>query len=155
MAATQDIVSTWFAMMAEAMRGATGAQEAMFAFAQARTPEDVAGWVARYIPGATTDPAGVADMPESWWRLTGFVPRIRYLEQLERNEMLRQRLEAAEATIARLQAQSGMADRAAAQVQDATAAWQGMFAEMLTAQNAWLRAWNADQEPRAAGDPPA
>ncbi len=148
MTATQDVVSTWFAMMAEAMRGATGAQEAMVAFAQARTPEDVAEWVARYVPGATADPARVADMPETWWRLTGFVPRIRYLEQLERNEMLRQRLDEAETTIARLRAQLGATGQAAAQVQDAASAWQGMFAEMLKAQNEWLHAWNASQ----AGD---
>lgn len=154
MAATQDVVSAWFQMMAEAMRGATGAQAAMLAFAQARTPEQVAEWVARYVPGVTPGQAEAADMPETWWRLTGFVPRIRYLEQLERNELLRQRLEAAEATIARLQAQMGAAGRTAAQIDDVTATWQGMFAEMLKAQNEWLQAWNATEEKGTAEDTP-
>ncbi len=144
MAATQDAISAWFQMMAEAMRGATESQAAMLAFAQARTPEDVAQWMARYMPAAAGQPAA-AYTPETWWRLTGFVPRIRYLEQLERNEVLRQRLDEAEATVARLRAQLGMAGPTAAQVQDATSAWQGIFAEMLKAQNDWLHAWTSAQ----------
>ena len=148
MAATQDLVSAWFQMMAEATRGATEAQAAMLAFAQARTPEDVAQWMARYLPDAVAGQPAGAYSPETWWRLTGFVPRIRYLEQLERNELLRQRLDEAEATIARLRAQLGATGQAAAQVQDVTAAWQGIFAEMLKAQTDWLHAWTAAQ----AGD---
>ena len=90
MSTPQDAVSAWFQMMAEAMRGATEAQAAMLAFAQARTPEDVAQWMARYLPDAVAGQPAGAYSPETWWRLTGFVPRIRYLEQLERNELLRQ-----------------------------------------------------------------
>ncbi len=145
MAATQDAVSAWFQMMAEATRGATEAQAAMLAFAQASTPEDVAQWMTRYLPDAVAGQPAAAYSPETWWRLTGFVPRIRYLEQLERNEVLRQRLDEAEATVARLRSQLGMAGQTAAQVQDATSAWQGMFAEMLKAQNDWLHAWTTAQ----------
>lgn len=145
MAATHDATSAWLQMMAEAMRGATESQAAMLAFAQARTPEDVAQWMARYLSDAAAGQPAAAASPETWWRLTGFVPRIRYLEQLERNEVLRQRLDEAEATVARLRAQLGMAGQTAAQVQDATSAWQGIFAEMLKAQNDWLHAWNTVQ----------
>ncbi|MBW7884934.1 MAG: hypothetical protein H3C34_20310 [Caldilineaceae bacterium] len=151
---SNESVSAWFELMAQAIRGAGEAQEAMLAFSRVKSADDLAHWAARYLPAMANELARAQpdEWPETWWRLTGFVPRIRYLEQLERNEMLRRRLEEAEATIGRLRTQLGPAG--ATQMSEVTAAWQQTFTDMLKAQNEWLRAWKEGPS-GAAGEKPA
>jgi hypothetical protein len=79
---------------------------------------------------------------EEWWKLMGVVPRSRYVELLERCELLRSRLQEAESTISRLRAVIGVRgqEQEARRTLDLGAK---ALAETLKAQTEWMRLWTA------------
>ena len=77
---------------------------------------------------------------DDWWTVMGVVPRFRYLELLERKEVLRMRLDEAEATIQQLRA-TGQAHEMANAWETAITLWQTAIQTTLKAQNEWIRTW--------------
>jgi len=80
---------------------------------------------------------------EGWWTLIGVVPRSLYLEALERKEVLRTRLEEAEATIQQLRGARGQGtqDNEMHTWEAAVNLWQRAIQTTLKAQNEWMRTW--------------
>jgi hypothetical protein len=80
---------------------------------------------------------------ENWWNLTGVVPRSLYLEALEKKEVLRTRLEEAEATIQQLRGARGQGTQGN-EIQTWEAAvnlWQIAIQTTVKAQSEWMRTW--------------
>jgi hypothetical protein len=71
----------------------------------------------------------------------GVVPRSRYLELLERYEILRTKLEKADETIHKLRAMLGKDHEQDAQ--KILNMWDTMLQESLKAQAEWMRTWMA------------
>jgi len=141
------VMESWFALMAEAMRGATTAQEAFKMFPQSpNQTEDMQRWLNRFMtPGVTmTTPSDFNQWYEDWCRMMGVVPRARYVDLLERYEILRTRLEEAEDKIRYLQSTLGMKgqEEEAKKLLDL---WGSTIEKTLQAQNDWMRAWTALQ----------
>jgi hypothetical protein len=137
-------METWLALMAEAMRGTAEAQEAFRSLtAASSSPEELKQWLARFMPFAspTATPERFEDWLEEWWRAMGVVPRSRYLELLERYEILKTRLEKAEETIHKLRAMLGKDHEQDAQ--KILNMWDTMVQESLKAQAEWMRTWMA------------
>jgi hypothetical protein len=142
---TPKLMEAWFRLIAEAMRGTAEAQAAVRSLTESATdPEEMARWMVRFLPPGT-DTSGYAafgEWLEEWWRMMGFVPRSRYLELLERYEILRARLEEAERTIQHLRAMLGVRgqEEEARKVLDL---WETALQETLKTQAEWMRTWMA------------
>ena len=81
---------------------------------------------------------------EHWWNFTGMVPRSLYLDALDRKEVLRTRLEAAEATIQQLRGAKGQETQGNDAVQaweTAINLWQIAIQTTVKTQNQWVRTW--------------
>ena len=94
-------------MMADTVRGSAEARDALAALlTRAGDVDALRTWVQRFVPmgGNLLRPELLAQQIEEVARMTGFVPRSKYLELLERHEILREKLADAEKTIQRLQA---------------------------------------------------
>ena len=77
---------------------------------------------------------------QEWWKMMGVVPRSQYLELLERYDVLRTRLEEAEATIQRLRATLGVKGQEK-QANEILDHWETATHAALKAQSEWLRTW--------------
>ena len=75
---------------------------------------------------------------ETGYKTSGFVPRSRYLNALEENDRLRRRVAELEA---KLKWKSSDSRSGAGAAETPTAALEGAFDEMLTAQRRWLQMW--------------
>jgi hypothetical protein len=138
-------LEAWHRLMAEAVRGTGEGREALKSLAESpTTPDDLARWWARFMPAgvARSRPEAFEAWLEEWWKLMGVVPRSRYLELLERCELLRSRLQEAESTISRLRAVVGVRgqEQEARRTLDLGAK---ALAETLKAQTEWMRLWTA------------
>jgi hypothetical protein len=81
---------------------------------------------------------------ENWCTLTGMVPRSLYLEVLERKEVLRTRLEEAEATIQQLRGTKrfeAQGNEIVSAWETAINLWQMAVQSTVKAQNEWMRSW--------------
>ena len=88
----------WFQLMAQAMQGT---QEAQKLFATLLQSPNVAAnfqkWLALFAPGmempaAVSQPQAMTEWLETWQKAMGVVPRIRYLELLEKTDALERRV---------------------------------------------------------------
>lgn len=84
--------------------------------------------------------------------MMGVVPRYRYLELLERHELLRQRLEEAEKTIQKLRKTSSGNKMPEQEVQQILNLWEGMLQETLSMQADWMRTWTKTEATEAKGE---
>ena len=78
--------------------------------------------------------------------MMGVVPRYRYLELLERYELLRQRLEEAEKKIKMMRTSilgSKVPEQEAQKVLDV---WEGMLKDTMKLQADWMQAWTASSD---------
>lgn len=147
-------MEAWFTLMAEAMKGTAEAQEAFKSLAEAATnAEALQQWQTHFMPlaGAGPTPEGFEEWLEEWWKMMGVVPRARYLELLERHELLRQRLEKAEETIRSLRAALGSkgSEQDAQKIVDM---WETVLKESLKTQAEWMRTWAATTDQKKEDD---
>lgn len=96
------MMEAWLKLMADAMRGSSEAQDALKMLTGTSTTQDhLMRWMGQFMPTAMAGMGGpqtemFGQWLEQWWKAMGVVPRYRYLEQLERNEDLRRKLEECE-----------------------------------------------------------
>jgi hypothetical protein len=160
------LLEAWHRMMAEAMRGAGDAQNVVKAFAEAKNPAE---WFARWmqqqdLPGAPQQLTGGGEglkpeemsdeWLEQWYRAMGVVPRGRYLELLERYDMLRRELEKARERIERLEKKHGTtaSERTADEMMDV---WKSSLDDTLRAQRDWMQSFLKQQQYLDDGDGPS
>lgn len=143
-------MEAWLTLMAEAMKGTNEAKEAFKLFPQTNAQPDVMqAWMSRFMnPSMATSPNEFSHWYEDWCRMMGVVPRSRYLELLERYDILRSRLEEAEEKIKHLQSMLGMQgqEEEAKKVLDL---WGTTLEKTLQAQTDWMKAWTATQPPQS------
>ena len=99
-------ISSLLGMITDAVRGSKEAKAAFEAMlTRPGNAQELLTWVRRFVPmgGNPMRPELLGQQIEEAARMMGFVPRSRYLELLERHEIVRQKLEDAEKTIQRLQ----------------------------------------------------
>ena len=102
-------------------------------------------WIECALPRtAISRPDAVRGWMEHWWSLTGVVPRALYLEVLERRDVLRTRLEEAEATIQQLQ-EAKERDPQRNEIvntwETAIQLWQTAIHTTVRAQHEWMQSW--------------
>ncbi len=154
---TTNVVEVWLRLMSDAMRGAADAQEAVRMLGEMPTsPEQMTRWMSRFMPQtkSSAKPEAMEDWLEDTWRMMGVVPRYRYLELLERHEMLRSRLEKAEKEIEKLRKNIRSGNVSDQDAQEVLDLWENMLQETLKTQANWLRTWTADnkEEPAEASE---
>ncbi len=136
-------IEGWLRLVTETMQGGGRAQETFRSLAEAwKSQEELNKWMQRFLPvrSETSRPEEVREWIEDWWKVMGVVPRSRYLELLDRSEVLRARLEEAEATIQRLRATVGVKGQEM-QANEILNVWESTIQTTLKAQNEWLRTW--------------
>jgi hypothetical protein len=146
-------MEAWFTLLAEGMKGTAEAQEAFKSLGEAGSNVDLLRqWQARFMPlaGAAPTAEGFEEGLEEWWKMMGVVPRARYLELLERHELLRQRLEKAEETIQGLRATLG-GTGSEQEAQKIVDLWDTMLKESLKTQADWMRTWTAAPDEKTEG----
>lgn len=139
---TPKMMEAWFSLMTEAMHGSADAQKMVRAMSSASaTSDDTMRMMMRFMPQGvgTFAPEAFNEWLEEWWRMMGVVPRHRYLELLERYELLRSRLEESEKTSRRLQSMIG--EKRQEEAQKVLDFWGSTLEETLKAQSDWMRAW--------------
>lgn len=103
-------------------------------------------WMECLLPRAEIQrPDAVPGWIEGWSNLTGVVPRSLYLEVLERTEVLRTRLEEAEATIQQLREvnrQDVEKQQLVTTWETAINLWQIAMQTTVKTQNEWMRTWS-------------
>jgi hypothetical protein len=142
------VLEAWYTLMAEAARGTTEAQEAFQSLSEmSATPEALNQWVTQFMPGAASSinfqPEKFEDQLENWWRMMGVVPRPRYLELLERCDILERKLNRAESTIESLRKKLGAQEQQGEDAKKAMDLWGSLMEETLKAQTEWINAWAA------------
>jgi hypothetical protein len=158
MAENQNVIELWLRLMSDAMRGAADAQQAMRSLGEMpMTPDQLTRWMAQFMPVAaaqTSKPEMLGDWLEETWRMMGVVPRYRYLELLERCELLRSRLEKAEKTIQKMRKATSGSKMPEQEAQRILNMWEGMLQDTLSMQAEWMRAWAAAGSNREKGEEP-
>ena len=156
MTKTQNAMELWLRLMSEAMRGTADAQEAMRSLGEMpMTPDQLTRWMARFMPvavGQTSKPEVLGDWLEDTWRMMGVVPRYRYLELLERCELLRRRLEEAEKTIKKMRKATSGGKMPEQEAQQILNMWEGMLQDTLSMQAEWMRAWTTTNSTKEKGE---
>ena len=136
-------IEAWLRLVTETIQGGDRAQNTFRWLAEAwKSQEELNKWMQRFLPvkSETSRPEEVREWIEDWWKVMGVVPRARYLELLERSEVLRARLEEAEATIQQLRATVGVKGQET-QANEILDVWETTIHTTLKAQNEWLRTW--------------
>jgi hypothetical protein len=156
---TPNFIEAWLTLLAEALKGTGEAQEAFRTLnTMSGDPEALRRWLAKFLPaGGATQPKLQPEAFESWleesWRMMGLVPRARYLELLEKNDLLQRRLEKAEETIKSLQAMLDSQDPTPAEAQKVMKLWGSMLEDTLKLQAEWLQSWGGSQSEAAESGP--
>jgi hypothetical protein len=135
-------IEAWLHLVTETIQGGDRAQETFRRLAEAwKSQEELNTWMQRFLPvRSETSRQEVREWIEDWWKVMGVVPRSRYLELLERSEMLRAKLEEAEATIQQLRATVGVRGQEK-QANEILNVWETAIQTTLKAQNEWLQTW--------------
>lgn len=139
-----NFTEVWLRLMGDAMRGTADAQRALRSLGETPTsPDQMTRWLTQFMPGmsAGTAPAAMEDWLEDSWRMMGVVPRYRYLELLERHEILRTRLEKAEKEIRNLRKTTFASDVPKQEAQKVLDFWENMLQETIQMQSGWIRSW--------------
>ena len=144
---TKNIMELWLRLLNDAVRGTADAQEAVRLLGEVpTTPDNLARWMSRFMPLATAGSSkseAIEDWLEDTWRMMGVVPRYRYLELLERHELLRRRLEQAEKRIETLRKTMRPGKVPEQEAQQVLDLWEDMLQETLKIQANWMRTWTA------------
>ena len=136
-------IEAWLRLVTETILGGDRAQETFRGLAEAwKSQKELNKWMQRFLPvrSEISRPEEVREWIEDWWKVMGVVPRSRYLELLERSEVLRARLEEAEATIQQLRATVGVNGQEK-QANEILNVWESTIQTTLKAQNEWLQTW--------------
>lgn len=149
------MIESWFSLMTEAMKGSTDAQDAFRLLTGAATTQDgMMRWMTQFMPAAAAtgliSPSQTrmfSEWVEEWWKVMGVVPRYRYLEALERNELLRRQLEDCEQSRKMNILTKPMSEQTEQAQQAAVNLWGTMVDETLKLQAEWMRNWAASQQP--------
>ncbi len=139
---TPKMMEAWFNLMSEAMRGSSDAQQIMKNLSSTtNVSEETLRMMTRFMPPGMMpmQPEMMNDWLEEWWRMMGVVPRHRYLELLERYELLRSRLEESEKTSRRLQSMLG--EKRQEEAQKVLDFWGNTLEETLKSQSEWMQMW--------------
>jgi hypothetical protein len=138
------LAEQWFRLLADAAHGSGQAREAMEAFAKVSSPADFSGWLARFMPGASSSDAPATF--EQWWEMMGVVPRARYQKLLEHSERLRAKLEEADKTIAQLRETltAGGQNEPVARI---LSEWEAAMRAGVKSYSEWLEAWSQSMKP--------
>ncbi len=139
---TPKIMEAWFSLLTDAMRGSSDAQQLIKMLSSTSTVSDeTMRMMMRFMPPGMTSmqPEAMTEWLEEWWRMMGVVPRHRYLELLERYEVLRSRLEESERTSRRLQSMLG--EKRQEEAQKVLDLWGSTLEETLKTQSDWMRLW--------------
>jgi len=137
------VIEAWLRLMQETMQGAGRAQETLRGLGEAwKSPEELNRWMESVPPlrSGFSSSEEFREWMQEWWKMMGVVPRSRYLELLERYDVLRTRLEEAEATIQRLRATLGVKGQEK-QANEILDHWETATHAALKAQSEWLRTW--------------
>ncbi|MCB0209479.1 MAG: hypothetical protein KDJ52_09125 [Anaerolineae bacterium] len=146
---TSNFSEMWLRLMSDAMRGTADAQKAMRSLGEVPTsPDHLSRWLTQFMPGTSMPgipksaaPDALGDWLEDSWRMMGVVPRYRYLELLERHEILRSRLEKAEKEIRNLRKTTFATDVPKQEAQRVLDFWENMLQETIQMQSGWIRSW--------------
>ena len=151
-------MEAWFTLMVESAKGAGPAQN-MFSLFQTASPypDDLSQMMTRFMSGnlgtMPIAPDNLGEWYEEWCRLMGLVPRSRYVELLERYDILKHRLEESESKIRHLQLMVGVKgqEEEAKKMLDL---WGTTLEKTLQAQSDWLKGWTAPAEdkPQASSE---
>lgn len=155
---TTNLTEVWLRLMGDAMRGTADAQEAVRTLSEAPTnPDKLTRWMTRFMPSiaGNSRPEALGDVIEDTWRMMGVVPRYRYLELLERHEMLRNRLEQAEREISKLRKTAFATDVPKQEAQKVLDMWEGMLQETLKMQSDWMRTWASTADDEKSAETPS
>jgi hypothetical protein len=141
-----NLVEVWLRLMSDAMRGTADAQEAMRMLGEVpMTPDRAVRWMTQFMPmmstGSMAKPEALNDWLEDSWRMMGVVPRYRYLELLERYELLRLRVEETEKKLQNMRKTLPMGKVPEQEAQQILDMWQNMLQETLKMQADWMRGW--------------
>jgi hypothetical protein len=137
------VIEAWLRLMQETMQGAGRAQETLRGLGEAwKSPEELNRWMESVPPlrSGVSSSEEFREWMQEWWKMMGVVPRSQYLELLERYDVLRTRLEEAEATIQRLRATLGVKGQEK-QANEILDHWETATHAALKAQSEWLRTW--------------
>ncbi len=137
------VIEAWLRLMQETMQGAGRAQETLRGLGEAwKSPEELNRWMESIPPlrSGFSSSEEFREWMQEWWKMMGVVPRSQYLELLERYDVLRTRLEEAEATIQRLRATLGVKGQEK-QANEILDHWETATHAALKAQSEWLRTW--------------
>lgn len=146
-------MEAWFQLMTQAM---WGTQEAQKAFANmSQSPEALAGfqkWLALFAPGMempvpVSQPEAMIELLESWQKAMGVVPRIRYLELLEKADALERRVRELEEINRQLRAMLEGREQQEESTQKLTELWGQMVDTSIKTQTAWVEAWTNNEDP--------
>ena len=132
----------WLRLVTETMQGGNRTQDTFRSLAAAwKSQEEMNKWIERFLPRSEISrPEEVRGWIEDWWKSMDVVPRSLYLELLERNELLKAKLEEAEATIRQLRATVGIKGQEK-HANEILNAWETTIQTTLKAQNEWLETW--------------
>ena len=137
------VIEAWLRLMQETMQGAGRAQETLRGLGEAwKSQEELNRWMESVPPlrSGFSSSEDFREWMQEWWKMMGVVPRSQYLELLERYDVLRTRLEEAEATIQRLRATLGVKGQEK-QANEILDHWETATHAALKAQSEWLRTW--------------
>jgi hypothetical protein len=143
----QNAMEFWLRLMSDAMRGAADAQRAMRSLGEMpMTPDQLTHWITQFMPmsaGQPAKPEMTGDWLEDMWGMMGVVPRYRYLDLLERHEILREKLEAAEKAIKKIKKATAGGKMPEVEAHRILDMWEGMLQDTLSMQAEWMRTWTS------------
>jgi hypothetical protein len=140
-------MEAWFQLMAQAMQGTGKAQQAFANLSQ--SPEAQAGfqqWLALFAPGMempfpVSQPEAMTEWLDSWQKAMGVVPRVRYLELLEKTDALERRIRELEEINRQLRAMLEGREQQEESAQKLTELWGQMVETSIETQTTWMEAW--------------
>lgn len=135
-------IDEWLRLVTETTQQGNRAQGAFRYLTTAwKSQEEMSKWIERFLPKSEISrPQEIRGWIEDWWKVMDVVPRSLYLELLERNELLKTKLEEAETTIQQLRATVRMAGQEE-QANEILNVWESTIQTTLKAQNEWLQTW--------------
>ncbi len=135
-------IDAWLRLVRETTQEGNRAQGAFRYLTTAwKSQEEMSKWIERFLPKSEISrPQEVRGWIEDWWKIMDVVPRSLYLELLERNELLKAKLEEAETTIQQLRATVGVTGQEE-QANEILSVWETTIQTTLKAQNEWVQTW--------------
>jgi hypothetical protein len=138
----RELWETWRNFMDQALKGSEEARREFDRLTKgAYGPEAISLWARTWFPQASR--TELEEVLERWWRILDVVPRQRYLEALEQNELLRRRLAESEHAAERLRAklsQAGVPE----DIRSTLDEWEETTRRVLDAQTELTRKWTAE-----------